>query len=268
MVDFEIQDFQNDIVEASYTVPVVVDFWAPWCGPCKIIGPVLEKLAQSANGAWKLVKINTDENQELAAQFGIRSIPMVMIFENGEKKDEFIGALPQPQIEAWLKKNVSTKQASAVDTALELLANGDYKSAVAMLSELSQNPEDKRARIHYASIVLFEDLQLAARLLEGIEPDKAEFELFTALNTLISVLSPVKPLPDGAIKEKYSGAIEKLKLGEFESTLADLIECIREDRYYHDDSARSVCIAIFKYLGEEHPITVKYRRPFGSALYI
>src|SRR5512146_1797389 len=108
-MESEVRDFNKDIIERSKTIPVLVDFWAEWCGPCRILGPVLEKLAVKYKNRFELVKVNTDKNQEIAARYGIRGIPNVKLFIDGKVADEFTGALPEPAVEQWLKKAIPGK---------------------------------------------------------------------------------------------------------------------------------------------------------------
>ena len=105
-IDKELIDFQSDVIEASKTTPVLVDFWAEWCGPCVYLSPTLEKLAEKAGDSWTLLKVNTESQPELAAEYGIRSIPNVKLFVNGEMSGEFIGALPEEEIKRWLESNI------------------------------------------------------------------------------------------------------------------------------------------------------------------
>ena len=116
--------FKQEVIDKSYEIPVVVDFWAPWCGPCQYLGPVIEQLATEANGKWQLVKVNTDENQDIAIQYGIQGIPAVKMFINGKVADEFTGALPRPQIEQWLEKNIPDERKKQLAGIAKALENG------------------------------------------------------------------------------------------------------------------------------------------------
>src|SRR5436190_229581 len=125
----EVSDFQADVLEASRDKPVVVDFWAPWCGPCRMLGPVLEKLAATNDGSWTLAKVNTDENQEVARQYGIMSIPAVKLFIDGEVVDEFIGALPEPSVKEWLERAVPSESKARLSEAKAAIEAGESDRA-------------------------------------------------------------------------------------------------------------------------------------------
>ena len=119
-IDKELVDFQSDVIEASKTTPVLVDFWAEWCGPCVYLSPTLEKLAEEAGDSWTLLKVNTESQPELAAEYGIRSIPNVKLFVNGEMSGEFIGALPEEEIKRWLETNIPEQ--SGIEKAEETIS--------------------------------------------------------------------------------------------------------------------------------------------------
>jgi len=148
-MDYEIKDFSIDVIQASHNKPVLVDFWAEWCGPCRVLGPVLERLAEKSNGEWLLVKVNSDEHPELSAKYGIRSIPNVKLFHKGKVVNEFVGALPEPAIKEWLKKNIPSKFQDMLTHAEALLSSGDENEAQQIFNEvLEHDPKNSRAKIH------------------------------------------------------------------------------------------------------------------------
>lgn len=268
-VDYEVNDFTNDVIEASKHIPVLVDFWAEWCGPCRMLGPVLEKMAAYNNGEWKLVKVDTDANQEIAVEFGIRSIPAVKLFINGAVVGEFVGALPEERIKTWLKKYIPQKGNEKLNEAIKLFERGESNNAVKMLESLIEKGGSPDAEIMLAKFLFFKDPKRAMEILKAMNPSKEQLDLHEALLNLGEVMSKnADTLPESDVKDSYIKAIEEIKSQNFDSALERFIEIIRNDRYYDDDGSRKACIAIFKYLGEEHPTTLKYRRDFGSALYV
>jgi putative thioredoxin len=270
-MNFEVKDFQRDVIDASFQLPVVVDFWAEWCAPCRMIGPVLEKLALANQGNWKLVKIDTEANQELAGMFGIRSIPHVKLFVNGEIADEFSGALPEKKIVEWLTKLLPPPEPTEIENAAALIGRGDETKAKKILEKNISKDGNPGAKILLAKLLLFDEFERSEKLLAEARHDSAYPELADALAILMVQLTMLREgsaLPDSAVKERYKCALEALTKKDFNDALRLFIDIIRDDRYYFDDAARKVCIAIFKYLGEEHPITHLHRRDFGRALYV
>ncbi len=270
-MSYEISNFQQDVIERSYKQPVVADFWAEWCGPCRMLGPVLERLAEKNNGKWGLAKINTEVHQETAMAYNISSIPAVKLFVNGEVADEFVGALPEPQIEAWLKKALPSKYAERLKNAQAFLANNQSSEAQAILEEvLKAEPDNAQASVTLAQTLLYSDPEKALILVSGIEPGSEFDELAEGirnLGSLIKLSATPDQLPEGEGKVKYTEALDALSHQNFDSALEAFIDVVRNDRYYHDDGARKAAIAIFKYLGEEHSITLKHRKTFNRALY-
>lgn len=266
----EVKDFQKDVIEKSYEKPVLVDFWAEWCGPCKMIGPVLEKLAEESKDRWELVKVDTDKNQQIAMQYGIRGIPNVKLFKNGKVINEFTGALPEQAIKEWLKKSIPSKSADQIEHAKIYLKNGDVGAAKTILEDVHKGDiSNSEVKVLLAKILLFEDQKEALRLTQNVDGNLNSIELAEAIGTLAEILNrDSKSFPDSEVKEKYLNAIEDIKRKDFDSALEKFIEIIRTDRSYDDDGARKLCIALFKYLGEDNEITLKHRRDFGSALYV
>ena len=271
-MNYEMNDFSADVIKKSFELPVLVDFWAEWCGPCRVLSPTLEKLAEKFKNQWTLVKINSDKNPEIAEKYGVRGIPNVKLFVEGEVVNEFTGALPENMVMDWLNKAIPSKNQKSIDEAKLLLLKNKNEKAVKLLeSILSSEPDNEEAKVLFAKSSFFEDPENSIILLEGIDEASEFFEMADSLRTFARMFDLLKhsdSLPTNQVKDIYLNAIKNVKEQNFDSALEDFIETIRTDRYYDDDGSRKACIAIFKYLGEENEITLKYRRAFSSALYV
>jgi putative thioredoxin len=271
-VSHEISDFTKDVIERSAALPVLVDFWAEWCAPCRALGPILEKLAGEANGRWVLAKVDTDKHQAVAAEYGIRSIPSVKLFVNGSVVNEFRGALPESTVRQWLERSLPDPLAKNVEHAESLLKDGMIADGQKLLEEvLRQNPSQEHARVLLAGTYLETAPERAEDLVKGIEEDSRHFQMADAIRTFAELTKKLEhpgELPEGSAKISYIEALHALARGEYEKSLERFIDVIRQDRYYDDDGARKACIAIFKVLGDESAITRNYRRAFSSALYV
>ena len=260
-------DFQNDVIEQSNFLPVLVDFWAPWCGPCRSLAPVLESLAERHVDQWKLVKVNTEDFPDIASRYGVRGIPNVKLFSHGEVIDEFTGALPEHQIEQWLAKALPSPWTEQVQRASAEIADGNEAAAVTLLEEvLANEPGNAKAAAMLIRLILFSRPEEALRFAERLEGESEYADLSEAVRTLgVLLMRPADELPEGESKEAYGSAVESLRAGDPDGALDRFIGVLREDRYYDDDGSRKACIAIFRLLGEEHAITMKYRRTFDRA---
>ncbi|BBM72223.1 thioredoxin [Rhodothermus marinus] len=269
---YEVTDFQRDVLEASYRMPVLVDFWAPWCGPCQILGPVLERLAQKYAGKWKLVKVNTDEHPELAMQYGVRGIPAVKLFVNGEVVGEFVGALPEYAIEQWLAEVLPDENRAQLEQIEQLLDEGKLAEAEPLLRKLlAADPGNDKARVLLARIRVFDDPDEAERLLENLDIAEAAYlqqiEGIRTIARLLRLKDQPESLPEGPGRDFYRQAIEALARKDFDTAVERLIDVLRKDRYYDDDGARKAGVAIFTLLGARHPVTQRWRRTFDMWLY-
>ena len=270
-MNYEVSDFNREVIEQSQTVPVLVDFWAEWCGPCKMLGPVIESLAERHQDRWKLVKVNTEVHTDIARQYGIQGIPNVKMFVDGEVRDEFTGALPEPMIEQWLKKALPSPHASQLEEALRLLEAGDREASREMLEEvLAAEPDNEQAAVCLARTWLDEDPGRSLKLLKPIEPGTEYHDSAVVLRTIAELflhLDTPENLEDTPVRSVYVQAIEHLRREEFDLALERFIEVLEKNRAYDDDGARRSCVAIFGMLGEDHPTTRQYRRAFSNALY-
>jgi len=279
-MDYEIKDIRTDIIEACQQVPVVVDFWAEWCGPCKTLGPILEKLVSQAKGKWKLVKVDLEnpENQAFAGQFQIRSIPAVRMIYQGKLIAHFDGALPEAAVKQWLAEHLPKSAAEEAEEEEskqleEALASGDRQKALEFAKNAyNDDRESDENKVNLAMLLLPGDIETADKLLKSIKAE-GKFEIEKeALETIRRVTDiaqgKITPEPANAKQaELYKSSCKQLIDGLFDEAAENLISIIMVDRALDEDGARKACVALFKMLGEKHPVSKKYRRRFSMALY-
>lgn len=264
----EMRSFKEDVLDKSRSTPVLVDFWAPWCGPCRVLGPTLEKVAAEQPDRFALVKINTDEHPDLSMQYGIRGIPAVKLFVNGTVANEFTGALPEHAFRAWLDEAIPSESQARFSDARELFIAGNHSGARKILDEiLAGDPEHVEARVLIAAISVWDDPDAATRALAELDiADPGLSQLAESVSQVANSLSS-SALPEGAGKELFRTTLSKLSAGEFDEAMATLIQVLTIDRYYDDDHPRKLGVAVFTLLGPEHPVTRKHRRMFDMVLY-
>jgi putative thioredoxin len=270
-VNYDTDDFEKDVIERSYKIPVLVDFWAEWCGPCRVLGPILEKLAEENNDSWALVKLNSDKYPELSARYGIRSIPNVKLFVDGKVVDGFIGALPENMVRGWLIKALPSKFHNQVKNAERLVDEGRIVEAQKILEEVVSAEENNDLAITLlARTSVFSDPSRALEIVDRIGPTSEYSDIAEAIKTfgeMFLYLEDSTPLKEGAGRERYLSAIKSLRSQNFGDALDSFIDVIRKDRYYDNDGSRKACVAIFRFLGEDHGVTKEYRQVFASVLY-
>lgn len=264
---FDVQNFQEDVVDASQNGPVVVDFWAPWCGPCRVLGPIIEKLAHEQADKWALAKVNSDEYQAEAMRYGVRGIPSVKMFYKGQVIDEFTGALPEPAIRQWLEKALPGETKDLMKQVESLMAEGNLAEARTSLERILElEPTNPAAAGHLASLIALEDPERAAVLADLAMTGEPRFvQIAEAVRTLTQLSNGVAAEGEGAAH--FSEAVEGLKTGNPEAAITALIEVLKVDRYYGDDAARKLGVAVFTLLGPMHPVSRTHRRTFDMWLY-
>ena len=270
--------FEQDVIEASKQAPVIVDFWAPWCGPCRALGPILEKLAIEYAGRFRLAKVNSDEDPELSRQFNVRSIPDVRAFRDGRQVDGFMGALPEREVRAFIEGIVPSPAELERQRAGELRRARDLAgAAVALRKAVDLDPAHGLARIDLADVLIEAGQhEEAARQLEAVRPDVDWDARVDALKQAIAfaraggsendLAARVAAHPaDLDARLAFAGALAARK--SWREAMDQLLEIIRRDKAWRDGAARKQMVAIFSLAAGEPDLVSEYRRKLGSALY-
>ena len=260
-------NFQQQVIERSFEVPVVVDFWAPWCGPCRMLGPTIEQLAAEANGRWELVKVNTEEEQQIAMQFRIQSIPAVKMFVKGQVVGEFMGALSRHQILAWLDEHIPNPDQAALE---EIIAGWEMADAAQLTSALSAflsaHPGIAEAPYWLALSLLRSNTDEARAIVANAPTDPKLLEFQEDILTLAELLETPATGTEGFV-HAFSKAQEAFRTAHYEASLEHLIEAVMLDKSFSNELPRRATVALFRRFGQQHPISKKYQRRFSMALY-
>ena len=280
-IDATSADFSEEVIEASKDTLVLVDFWAAWCGPCRSLAPILEKLVAEYGGAIKLVKVDTDAEQGLAAQFGIRSLPTVYFFKNERVVDQFMGVQPESAIKARIEKHVESALDKALDAAELVYREGDTARAKETVRGLVDEFErDDRPKLLLLKWLVDEKrIEEAFGIAETVSSqgkDSTEFRTISATMEFISLpedsddtsvlIDKLNQDPDD-LQTRFQLAKRLIGQQQFAEGMDHLIEIIRRDRAFDDDAARKTMLKVFEALGGKGDLVSKYRSKLSSVLF-
>jgi len=284
IIDSNAERFNEDVINASAQIPVVVDFWAPWCEPCKQMTPVLEKLIKEYGGKVKLVKINIDENPALAQQLRVQSIPMVYAFKDGRPADAFNGALPESQLRKFIEK-LTGGEGSPIDQAIEQanaqLEAGYTENANSLFHQIlaaDSSNVDAHAGI-MRCLMLDDNADQARNYLADLPEELRTKPPISAIQTALELeeqtaeageVDELKVAVQDSPKNhqiRYDFALALYASGKTESAIEELVEIVKQNRDWNDDAARQQLFKIFEALGNSNPITVEGRRKLSAILF-
>lgn len=300
MIDVTLQNFEAEVIEASKTTPVLLDFWADWCGPCKSLGPILEKLETAYEGRFKLVKVNADNEQQLSSAFGVRSLPTCILLIDGKPVDGFMGAQPEGKVRELLDKHLPTPEELAAEEeeeeALDLLAEGNADAALEKLQHaVATDPANEAARFDYVKLLLQmgrdDDAKVA---FAPVIATTAQNRRFDALQRWMNAIDSLAETPDFAKAEAEFDAKIAANRRDFDARFAkaqllmatqrwteamdELLDILMRDKAWHDDLARKTFIAILELIeppkakvadGQippQDPTVASYRRRLSSVV--
>lgn len=264
-------DFQYEVLQYSLNVPVVVDFWAEWCIPCRVLGPRLETLARQGEGRFRLAKVNVDENPRLSKQFKIRSIPAVKAFMDGHVVSEFTGVLSEDALHDFVRRLAPAPQDLLFSKGVSLLSQGDYLGAEDALREfLSLHPDHPGALLGLVRALLLQGNGREAQVLLKNFPASSEYSTAQLLKLVAEAFSEIgngEVVSDNTLEAAFRNGVRLAKRGNILAALDGFLDILRKDRHFRDDQVKTLFIGLLALNGESHPEARQYRQDLSSALF-
>ena len=272
--------FTREVLDASRQLPVLVDFWADWCQPCKKLAPLLETVAKEQAGKLKLVKVNTDNERQLATQFGIRSLPTVALFKAGQLVDQFSGLIPKTAIDEFLARHLLRESDVLRQQAQAALAGGDQATALSILKmALAKEPDNYNIHPDLASLLVATgEYQQAEDLLNSLPANEQLNDEIINIRAGLKFLAIVREAPEPAALQRimdqdknnlqalYQLSAHQVIAGDYATAMEQLIEIVRRDRKFGDDAARKALLDVFAILGNTGDLVKRYRGKLAGLL--
>jgi putative thioredoxin len=272
ILDVDEATFETEVILKSHEVPVVVDFWAPWCGPCRMLSPMLERQAIEAGGSFLLAKINVDDNPALSIRFGVQGIPAVKAFRYGDIAAEFVGVQPETVVQRFIEGLVPSETQQAIDEALSLLGTRHYQQAESAFRDvLDENESNADAALGLVESLLMrgqgdEALEILEHFPAGTAWAKAE-----RYKPLAELLVESSQQEAGSEADPMEASLHQsarlIERGNLEAAMDGFLSILREDKNYRDGTVKQVMLALFELLGDQDPTTRKYREELASVLF-
>lgn len=264
--------FSAEVLLRSHEVPVVVDFWAAWCGPCRTLGPLLERLTVEAGGAFRLAKVDVDANPNLAVRFGVRGIPAVKGFRGGAVVAEFVGAQPEPLVRRFLQQLAPSAESLELERARSLLATRHWAEAEsAFRALLEQDTQDGAAALGLLKSLLMQGKGAQAEALASRFPPGAEWPGAEKLKPLAAALAECEQagetLPGDPLEAAFLRSACLIARGNLPAAMDGLLDVLRQDKHFRGGQARQVLLGLFLLLGDDDPLTRQYRDELASILF-
>jgi len=262
-------DFEFEVIAYSENIPVVVDFWAEWCAPCRVIGPILEKLALEGRGNFRLAKVNVDVNQNLARSYNIRSIPAVKAFRQGRVISEFLGALPENRIKAFIQEIAPSEDQLKLEKAFTLLQSQPMVAEKEFRQVIRTSPENPSAMLGLAKSLLIQGVGKEAYSLLKDFPASSLYSNAEILLPLAEALKSDERAvnDDNGLDAAFANAIRLSKRGNLEAAMDGFLDVLRQDKKYRNGAPRQLILAILEILGPEDPLSRQYRQELASVLF-
>jgi putative thioredoxin len=264
-------DFEYEVIAYSKQVPVIVDFWAEWCRPCKSLTPILEKYAIEAQGKFRLAKVNVDDNPNLALRYDVRSIPNVKAFRDGQVVSEFLGLQPEPRVKEFIRNLAPSQIDMYLEKGQSQLESMHWLDAEKTFNKfLSKSPDQPAGLLGLLKATLMQGNFIGARDIISQFPTSQEYAYMETLLPLITALereSSSLERSDNELEATYQNSLRLILRGNIAAAMDGIIDILRQDKHYHEDEARQVLLGIFEVLGNNHPLTQQYRKELAMVLF-